>query len=316
LYSVTTHKTLKSNPSCLTCNIKMHSGTFFVLSSSLYLLVVVTASEPTCEQTTDFEPCRGDIGNFCPSDIECVCVNLKPQCSCPYYKGPKGDYWYMGAKCDQLWTTRDLIFVTVLPGVALAAVIAVIAQLIYHCKTSASRKTSKSSQQQKERLTSDHQQTGNQRQQIERQSTNYFQNQGYVSNENPIYTDQMRNSAPMPPQRMRPAMSTEEPLHNGGRGFQYVPSTSQTMSEGPVNTMPHTGHFQPKAQLGYPDMPLPDEDYITNQRPNYQQNHRASLFPKVSTSVPQADYRQASASQWTDTPYMFARPQIRNDYRY
>ncbi|KAE8584585.1 hypothetical protein XENTR_v10021021 [Xenopus tropicalis] len=192
----------------------MHSGTFLLLSSALYLLVVATASELTCESTQDFEPCHGDIGNFCPSDIPCVCVNLQPQCSCPNYKGPKGDYWYIGAKCDQLWTTRDLIFVTVMPGVALAAVVAVIGQIIYHCKTRSNKKTARSSEQQKERLTSDSKQIENPRQQTERQSTNYFQNQGFVANENPIYADQV-NSASMSPQGMRPAMRAAEPVRNG-----------------------------------------------------------------------------------------------------
>lgn len=53
---------------------------------------------------------------------------------CPYFKGQWGDYWYMGAKCDQLWNTLDLILVATLPGIGLALIVGVTIQTVHYCK--------------------------------------------------------------------------------------------------------------------------------------------------------------------------------------
>jgi type III secretory pathway component EscS len=40
----------------------------------------------------------------------------------------------MGAKCDQLWSTLDLILVATLPGIGLALIVGVTIQTIHFCK--------------------------------------------------------------------------------------------------------------------------------------------------------------------------------------
>ncbi|XP_053330039.1 protein SSXT-like [Spea bombifrons] len=114
---------------------------FAPFSAVICYLLVMAAAEPQCENVEDFGSCAGDPNNFCPPDIQCVCRDATPYCSCPYYRGPNGNYWYMGEKCDQLWNTLDLILVTVLPAVSLAFVVGVVAQLIHYCKTKPSKKT-------------------------------------------------------------------------------------------------------------------------------------------------------------------------------
>lgn len=53
---------------------------------------------------------------------------------CPNFRGQWGNYWYMGAKCDQLWSTLDLALVTVLPGIGLALIVGVTIQTVHYCK--------------------------------------------------------------------------------------------------------------------------------------------------------------------------------------
>lgn len=53
---------------------------------------------------------------------------------CPNFRSQWRDYWYLGAKCDQLWNTLDLILVATLPGIGLALIIGVTIQTIHYCK--------------------------------------------------------------------------------------------------------------------------------------------------------------------------------------
>ncbi|KAM4664810.1 uncharacterized protein O3C94_012807 [Discoglossus pictus] len=137
-------------------------------------LGALTTAEPSCENVTDFGYCEGNVESFCPENIACSCKEKKPFCSCPYYKGPNSDFWYMGAKCDQLWSTQDLILVIICPAVALAFVVAVTAQLIHFCKSKPKKKK------------------GIDHNQKTRQTTQSHQNQAYVPemNINPIYMQQ------------------------------------------------------------------------------------------------------------------------------
>ncbi|KGL82219.1 hypothetical protein N309_10595, partial [Tinamus guttatus] len=76
-----------------------------------------------CTGIGDFEDCSGNTDNFCPAGVSCQCKDEQPFCRCNYYRVGWKDYWYMGPKCDQLWSTVDLILVTVLPAVALSFVV-------------------------------------------------------------------------------------------------------------------------------------------------------------------------------------------------
>ncbi|XP_072483262.1 zinc finger protein 711 isoform X14 [Notamacropus eugenii] len=47
----------------------------------------------------------------------------------------------MGAKCDQLWNTLDLILIAVLPGIGLALIVGVIMQTVHYCQKRSEQKT-------------------------------------------------------------------------------------------------------------------------------------------------------------------------------
>ncbi|KAG8448395.1 hypothetical protein GDO86_015476 [Hymenochirus boettgeri] len=299
----------------------MRSWNSWLLSSTLCLLLVLTSSEPSCENEQDFQQCSGHTGNFCPNNIPCICVNRQPQCSCPYYKGPKGDYWYMGAKCDQLWTTHDLILVTVLPAVTLAVVVAVTAQIIHACKAKSSKKTGRNSQQHTELVRSHH--NHNQQQSQMEHSTNFFQNhafvpstnQEYVSNTNLLFVNQVIPKTQMASQAGR---STLAPGQSAPQEYH----TNQSMAEGPINRISNNPYFQPKPQFGNSDVLLPDEDYNTSEITNHLQNRLSGRLSSIGVPVlPQADYRQPAAestsnSQKNMRPFVITRPQIKNDYGY
>ncbi|XP_038632234.1 uncharacterized protein zgc:158432 [Scyliorhinus canicula] len=84
-----------------------------------------------CKNIRDFEPC---LKNTCPGYMPCYCKEEKEYCRCTNFKGPLGDYWNLGPKCEQQWNTRDLILVAVVPGICLALIISVCTYCIYSCK--------------------------------------------------------------------------------------------------------------------------------------------------------------------------------------
>nr|KAF6320569.1 hypothetical protein mPipKuh1_008564 [Pipistrellus kuhlii] len=109
----------------------------FIWTKILFIyccFLTVHCEQPNCTSVTDFYDCPGNIRDFCPKNIVCACKDGKPFCKCPYFKGQWGDYWYMGAKCDQLWSTLDLILVATLPGIGLALIVGVTIQTVHYCK--------------------------------------------------------------------------------------------------------------------------------------------------------------------------------------
>ncbi|KAF6090762.1 hypothetical protein HJG60_012155 [Phyllostomus discolor] len=96
--------------------------------------LTVHCVQPNCTSVADFDNCLGNTTDFCPKDIVCACKDGEPFCKCPNFRGQWGNYWYMGAKCDQLWSTLDLVLVTVLPGIGLALIVGVTIQTIHYCK--------------------------------------------------------------------------------------------------------------------------------------------------------------------------------------
>ncbi|XP_007507473.1 zinc finger protein 711 isoform X2 [Monodelphis domestica] len=98
-------------------------------------------SQPNCTSLDDFADCLGDVDGFCPKGIPCACKDEVPFCKCPNFRGQWGNYWYMGAKCDQLWNTLDLILIAVLPGIGLTLIVAVIMQTVHYCQKRSKRNT-------------------------------------------------------------------------------------------------------------------------------------------------------------------------------
>nr|XP_012645546.1 MICOS complex subunit MIC27 isoform X1 [Microcebus murinus] len=94
-----------------------------------------------CTSVTDFGDCQGNITDFCPENIVCACKDGEPFCRCPNFRGQWKNYWYMGAKCDQLWSTLDLILVAVLPGIGLALTVGVTIHTIHYCKKKSKKNT-------------------------------------------------------------------------------------------------------------------------------------------------------------------------------
>ncbi|XP_007890174.1 uncharacterized protein zgc:158432 isoform X1 [Callorhinchus milii] len=81
-----------------------------------------------CKDIPDFERCKL---NTCPEHMPCYCKDNKEYCRCSNFKGPFGDYWYMGSYCDQEWSFLDLILVAVLPGVCLTLIVAITMHFVY-----------------------------------------------------------------------------------------------------------------------------------------------------------------------------------------
>lgn len=55
-------------------------------------------------------------------------------CRCDYFRVDWQEYWYMGPKCNHLWSTSDLILVTILPAVGLVIIVVGIFYSVYYCK--------------------------------------------------------------------------------------------------------------------------------------------------------------------------------------
>ncbi|XP_063102220.1 uncharacterized protein LOC134475471 isoform X2 [Cavia porcellus] len=111
----------------------------FLLTRILFIcccFLTVCCIQPNCTSVANFDDCPGNVTDFCPENIVCACKDGEPFCKCPYFRGQWGNYWYMGAKCDQLWSTLDLILVATLPGVGLALILGVTIQMIRYCKKS------------------------------------------------------------------------------------------------------------------------------------------------------------------------------------
>ncbi|KAM6381213.1 uncharacterized protein J5M81_009169 [Pluvialis apricaria] len=113
-----------------------------VLKVLLFILFVASNSlseqealKPNCTGVEDFSACRDNTDSFCPNNISCQCKNEKPFCRCDYFRVDWQEYWYMGPKCNHLWSTLDFILVTILPAVALVIIVVVIFYSVYYCKS-------------------------------------------------------------------------------------------------------------------------------------------------------------------------------------
>ncbi|XP_045153305.1 uncharacterized protein LOC123522506 [Echinops telfairi] len=119
---------------CLT--LRMVDCMFVQTGILLISCCILTAqcAQINCTSVADFDDCRGNVTDFCPKNSVCACKDGQPFCKCPNFRSRWQNYWYMGAKCDQLWSTQDLILVAALPGIGLALIVGVTMQTIYYCK--------------------------------------------------------------------------------------------------------------------------------------------------------------------------------------
>ncbi|XP_038603718.1 uncharacterized protein LOC119929615 [Tachyglossus aculeatus] len=108
--------------------------TLFPLALWLFCSLQSADSQPNCTNVKNLEACDGDTTDFCPKSITCACQDQKPFCQCQNSRGKWGELWYMGTKCEQVWSTLDLVLVTVLPGLALTLIVAVTMQTVYYCR--------------------------------------------------------------------------------------------------------------------------------------------------------------------------------------
>ncbi|XP_073498266.1 uncharacterized protein [Phyllobates terribilis] len=251
----------------------------------LYFLVTVATGEPSCADVEDFGHCTGDTGDFCPDGIACSCRSSRPFCSCPYYTGPNGNYWYLGEKCDQLWSTLDMIVICVLPAVALAFIVAVTAQLIHFCKTKPRSKTVKVAKN------------------SERKTTNTHQNRAYVPDPEQIhpYKDRSAVNVQVQPQIQTAqwtAPAADPPKPRKLNYYSDVPPVSRSSS-----------YFAGRQQSQNYGHRLPEQDFQGyDQQQQYSRVSRAAPAP--------ADYLQRSAepsspsTAWDLRPLSFGRPQV------
>ncbi|XP_068103806.1 uncharacterized protein [Hyperolius riggenbachi] len=251
----------------------------------------------SCNGVPDFERCSGDTEDFCPRGIDCSCKAGHAFCSCPYYQGPNADFWYLGKKCDQLWSTLDLIAITVLPGVALAFIVAVTAQLIHYCKTKPRSRPKTENRSEREH-----------------QTVHSHQNPSFQSEADPRYVDVPLVNVPSPAaQKLQGSAAWSAPeQQNPPRKLNYY-------SETPPDHH-FSNHVKPKPQQAQnfagPSFRYPQQDYdASEQRPTNQ-------FPRGGVRVlPQADYSwgrpepSSPNTNWTEESFSFRRPQLNTDYQ-
>ncbi|XP_075692733.1 uncharacterized protein LOC142659970 isoform X2 [Rhinoderma darwinii] len=265
------------------------------LFSSLLCLVVAAAAvgEPSCADVEDFGICGGATGDFCPRDIACSCKAGRPFCSCPNYRGPNGNYWYLGEKCDQLWSTLDMIAMCVFPGVALAFVVGVTAQLIHFCKTKPKSKTEKEPKKKSERET-----------------TNTHQNQAFIPEVPPRnqYEERSRGNvivqAPPTVQTAQWNVPAAEPP-NPRRLTYYSEEPSVNQS---------TNYFERRQQSQNTGFRLPEQDYEPRGQQQYSRFSAATHHPDDHQQ--RAPEPSSSNTGWANRPFSFGRPQLKTTYDY
>ncbi|XP_073445998.1 uncharacterized protein [Dendrobates tinctorius] len=263
------------------------------LVSALLYLVTVATGEPSCADVEDFGHCTGDTGDFCPSGIACSCRSSRPFCSCPYYTGPNGNYWYLGEKCDQLWSTLDMIVICVFPAVALAFIVAVTAQLIHFCKMKPYSKTVKVAKN------------------LEIKRTSTYPNRTYVPDLEEVrqYKDQSMVNVQ---EQVQPKIQTAQWM--APRADPPKPRRLNYYSDVPPVGR-SSNYFEGRQQSQNYGHRLPEQDFHGyDQQQQYSRISRAAPAP--------ADYLQRSPepsspnTAWDSRPFSFARPQVKAVYDY
>ncbi|KAL7979408.1 hypothetical protein Chor_004566 [Crotalus horridus] len=196
--------------------------------------------------------------------------------SCPSYRNKWKDYWYMGSKCNYLWSTLDLILMITVPAVTLSVVVFTLMQWIGYCKSPSKKSRS---QVQQPRISIP---VIPPRPQPQRQPD--AQPRQMLAFPRPLIQDQQEIPFPerlsYSPQRPLPTV----PSTQAGRGNPWmneIPSADYDQ-QNPFEALPMRQLLKPKAST----LPLPDygenssqpmNDLITNMpsrfvRPQYTYN--------------------------------------------
>ncbi|KAM4020977.1 uncharacterized protein ACNLHF_001153 [Anomaloglossus baeobatrachus] len=275
--------------SCDLSSDAMSSLRLGVVSAVLCVLVAVTSGEPSCADVEDFGPCTGDTGGFCPSGIACSCKSSQPFCSCPFYRGPNGNYWYLGAKCNQLWSTLDMIVLCIFPAVALAFVVGVTAQVIHFCKTKPHGRRVKEAKN------------------LERKSTNTHKNLSYVPDPE-ISRQYLERSAVNVQERVQPKIQTAPqnvppavlPKPRGLKYYSDAPPVARSSS-----------YFEGRQQSQNSGSRVPEQEY---EEPQYARVSRPAFAP--ANYPPLSPEPSSQSAAWDHRPISFGRPQIKPVYNY
>ncbi|XP_060105923.1 uncharacterized protein LOC132579516 [Heteronotia binoei] len=190
----------------------------FILALLVHLstsFLTAQAAEPSCVHVDDFENCPGDAHSFCPRGIACGCKDQIPFCKCPAYHNGWEDYWYMGSKCDQLWSTLDLILVATVPGVALVLTAVVIMQWVGYCRHKPAYGTGKSSVHARHTRSEIHYNPAN--------VPNLVDNSRNISQQNGSKDDRAAQSVRFPRLSVQSYVNEPPPLPARFGGFSYIP---------------------------------------------------------------------------------------------
>ncbi|XP_043913067.1 uncharacterized protein LOC122789702 [Protopterus annectens] len=275
-----------------------------------------SANDTNCTGINDFQKCSSVSKDFCPSGISCLCKNQNPFCSCPNYKDGWIDYWYMGSRCEQLWSTIDLILIATLPAIALTMLVAVIMQIVNCCSQPKAPKTTQSQKQ-----------TSNQRRkESEKNEQDNYAFMSEMSQKVPNVSQHatqvaVEPSYPYTPRLQSPNLKQPnfQPEQFAAHHNSYSPMPMQQYSNmGPSYNQPSSpvSHYSPHRQS---QKPRYERDYDEDDYTDRISAVPMKPIPKSAVPVfPQIDRRQsqygASNNFQEERPYEIGRARIQQHY--
>ncbi|XP_062039041.1 uncharacterized protein LOC133752668 [Lepus europaeus] len=256
--------------------------------------LTVHCVQPNCTSVTDFDDCPGIITDFCPENIACACKDGKPYCKCPNFRGLLGNYWYMGAKCDQLWNTLDLILVAVLPGIGLALIVGVTIQTIYYCK----KKSKKNIDDHREQPSS----FG-----LRPQHNSAY---AFDTELSPPQLDRGQNPWSSSLQRIFPGSPVSPSSQFSGRNYNFMthePKEENFYIHPPRNWDSSQGTARPEANYG-------NKNSSTMHTKPFYSFSTPGVFPKSSFNQGDRQYFGYPSPEEPEIPYRLGRLQMKSNY--
>ncbi|XP_061455000.1 uncharacterized protein LOC133371493 [Rhineura floridana] len=240
------------------------------------------AAEPNCASVADFDNCPGITHDFCPEGVACGCKDQIPFCKCPSYRSGWKDHWYMGPKCEQLWSTLDLILIVVLPAITLSLAVAITMQWVSYCKDKRENGVKQSSTHAKQtRAQAPHNDVPNLADKLR-----------YASHpqgkENPGASQKVK--FPKYPLRGQPHEQIQSPQIGG---FSYIPHQPLRRAN-PNQDDVFAGQSSQVGQLAYWETEIPDMDY-----------EEANPF----SAMPMQPFPKPGASMFSQPGYQRSTPQ-------
>lgn len=268
----------------------------FVLVRILFIsccFLTIHCSKPNCTSVPDFQNCPGNVKDFCPKNIICACKDEEPFCQCPNFRGRLGNYWYMGAKCEQLWNTLDLILVATLPGLGFALIVGLTIQIIHCYRNNLKRNKNNHRQQSFSGTPSQHHST-------------YAFNTAVIPQP---YQSQVQNPCISSPQTIFPkiAVSLSSGFSGKNDNFMIYPQKEDNLYISPS--------YNGDGSLG---IALPEADY---ENKNFSNMHMKPLSSYSISSMPRSSNIQRERRQFENTsfenqeiPLRIGRAHIKSNY--